>query len=226
MQKTTEETVTGEGPLVLRWHRLQAAYRFCNLATHHVLGFTVKLALLVYFAFAILFLTLRYAVLPNIDHYKGDIERIASRAAGNPVTISRIYASWKGLRPSLFLGDVALHDARGQPVLTLPSVAATLSWWSVLAADVRFESLELTRPELDVRRDADGRLFVAGNYIDLSKPSDGKAADWLLSQREIVIREGRLQWTDLQRGAAPLALDNVNILLRNQWMHHQLALKR
>jgi uncharacterized protein (TIGR02099 family) len=225
MQKQDEETVTDEGPLAARWHRLSAAYRVCNLATHHVLGFTVKLFLLLYFAFAILFLTLRYAVLPNIDHYKGDIERLASRAVGNPVTISRIYASWKGLRPSLFLGDVVLHDPLGNQALTLPSVSATLSWWSVVAADVRFETLELTRPDLAVRREADGRLYVAGIYIDLNKPSDGKGADWLLSQREIVIREGRLQWTDSMRSAPPLALEGVNILLRNQWLHHQLALK-
>jgi uncharacterized protein YhdP len=75
-----------------------------------VLGFTVKLALLLYFAFAILFLSLRYAVLPNIDYYKGDIERAASRALGNPVSIARIYASWHGVRPNLFLGDVTLRD--------------------------------------------------------------------------------------------------------------------
>lgn len=217
--------MTGEGPLAARWHRLRAAYRFCNLATHHVLGFTLKLFLLLYFAFAILFLTLRYAVLPNIDHYKGDIERAASNAVGNPVTISRIYASWRGLRPSLFLGDVVLHDQLGNQALALPSVSATISWWSVLAGAVRFESLELVRPELDVRREADGRLYVAGLYIDLHKPSDGKGADWLLSQREIVIREGRLRWTDLQRGAPPLALEGVNIALRNQWLHHQFALK-
>ncbi|MCU6499814.1 TIGR02099 family protein [Rugamonas sp. A1-17] len=225
MQKPEEETVTGEGPLAARWHRIRAAYRFCNLATHHVLGFTLKLFLLLYFAFAILFLTLRYAVLPNIDHYKGDIERAASGAVGNPVTISRIYASWRGLRPSLFLGDVVLHDQLGNQALALPSVSATISWWSVLAGAVRFESLELVRPELDVRREADGRLYVAGIYLDLHKPSDGKGADWLLSQREIVIREGRLRWTDLQRSAPPLALEGVNIALRNQWLHHQLALK-
>ena len=217
--------MTADGPWVARWHRLRSAYRLCNQASHHVLGFTVKLALLVYFAFAILFLTLRYAVLPNIDHYKGDIEHAASRAVGNQVTISRIYASWKGLRPSLFLGDVVLHDRQGQPALSVPSISATLSWWSVLAADVRFENLELIRPDLDVRREADGRLVVAGMYLDLSKPSDGKGADWLLSQREIVVREGRLAWTDKLRGAAPLALDNVDIVLRNQWLHHQFALK-
>ncbi|MQA20388.1 YhdP family protein [Rugamonas rivuli] len=225
MQKPEEETVTGEGPLAARWHRLRAAYRICNLATHHVLGFTLKLFLLLYFAFAILFLTLRYAVLPNIDHYKGDIERAASQAVGNRVTISRIYASWKGLRPSLFLGDVVLHDQQGKQALALPSVSATVSWWSVLAGAVRFDALELVRPELDVRREADGRLLVAGIYIDPNRPSDGKGADWLLSQREIVIREGRLQWTDLQRAAPPLALDGLTIVLRNQWLHHQFALK-
>ncbi len=217
--------MTGEGPLAARWHRLRAAYRICNLASHHVLGFSLKLFLLLYFAFAILFLTLRYVVLPNIDHYKGDIERLASGAVGNRVTISRIYASWTGLRPNLFLGDVVLYDPQGQQALTLPSVSATLSWWSVLAGAVRFESLELVRPELDVRRQADGRLLVAGISIDPRQPSDGRGADWLLSQREIVIREGRLQWTDLRRGAPPLALDGVNIVLRNQWLHHQLALK-
>ena len=120
MQKPEEETVTGEGPLAARWHRLRAAYRICNLATHHVLGFTLKLALLLYFAFTVLFLTLRYAVLPNIDHYKDDIERLASDAVGNRVTISRVYASWSGFRPNLFLGDVVLHDAQGRPALTLP----------------------------------------------------------------------------------------------------------
>jgi uncharacterized protein (TIGR02099 family) len=225
MQKPEEETVTGEGPLAARWHRLRAAYRICNLATHHVLGFTVKLALLLYFAFTVLFLTLRYIVLPNIDHYKGDIEHAASRAVGNPVTISRIYASWNGFRPNLFLGDVVLHDQQGRPALTLPSVSATLSWWSVVAADVRFHTLELTRPDLAVLRETDGRLYAAGVYIDPHKPGDGKGLDWLLSQREVVIREGRLQWTDKLRNVPSLALDNVTVAMRNQWLHHQFAFK-
>jgi uncharacterized protein (TIGR02099 family) len=225
MQKQVEETVTGDAPLAVRWHRIRSAYRLCNLATHHVLGFTLKLALLLYFAFAILFLVLRYAVLPNIDHYKGHIERAASAAVGNPVSIERIYASWNGLRPSLFLGDVRLRNARGEQVLTLPSVSATLSWWSVVTLDARFDALELIRPDLDVRREADGRLYAAGLVIDLQQKSDGKGADWLLSQREIVIREGRVAWTDKLRGAPPLALENVSVVLRNQWRRHQFALK-
>ena len=48
-----EQIEAVEAPLKERWHRLQAAYRFWNLATHHILGFTIKLVLLLYFAFTI-----------------------------------------------------------------------------------------------------------------------------------------------------------------------------
>ncbi len=220
-----EQIEAVEAPLKERWHRLQAAYRFWNLATHHILGFTIKLVLLLYFSFTILFLALRWVVLPNIDHYKPDIERLATRAVGQPVTVDRIYASWKGLRPQLILGDVVMRDARGQQALHLPTVSATLSWWSVPAGGLRFESLEFHRPDLDVRREADGKLYAAGIYIDLDKKGDGKSADWLLSQREVVVREGHITWTDMQRGAAPLQLENVTALMLNKWRRHQFAFK-
>lgn len=224
MQKPPEVTEAST-PLAVRWQRFRAAYRVCNLATHHVLGFTLKLALVLYFAFGLLFLTLRYLVLPNIDHYKGDIERMASQAVGNPVTIDRIYASWSGLHPTLFLGDVQLRDRGGNQVLALPSVSATLSWWSVAALDVRFQSLELIRPNLDVRRAADGKLYAAGVFIDLDRKGDGKGADWLLAQHEIVIREGKLDWTDQLRGKPTLSLENVNLALQNKWRRHRMALQ-
>lgn len=210
-----EQIEAVEAPLKERWHRLQAAYRFWNLATHHILGFTIKLALLLYFAFTILFLGLRWVVLPNIDHYKHDIESLATRAVGQPVVIDRVYASWKGLRPQLILGDVVMRDARGQQALHLPNVSATLSWWSVPAGGLRFESLEFNRPEIDVRREADGKLYAAGIYLDLDKKGDGKSADWLLSQREVVVREGRITWTDMQRGSVPLQMENVTALMLN-----------
>ncbi|WP_307172349.1 YhdP family protein [Massilia sp. 9096] len=213
-------------PLATRWARLRAAYRVCNLASHHVLGFAIKTFLLLYFALAVLFLALRYAILPNIDLYKGHIERAASRALGNQVTIARIYASWRGLNPSLYLGDLRLRDKAGHQLLALPSVSATLSWWSLAALDPRFESLEINRPELDVTRAADGVLWVAGVRIDPNKKDEeGGGADWLLRQREVIIREGRLSWTDRLRGAPTLELSDVTLALRNRWTSHRFALK-
>jgi uncharacterized protein (TIGR02099 family) len=223
MQDPETGAVTAHLPLAERWRRLRAAYRLCNLATHHILGFTVKLALLVYFALAILFLLLKYAILPNIDYYKGDIERLASRAVGNQVSIARIYASWEGARPNLFLGDVVLRDRQGRAALTLPSVSATLAWWSLLAGEARFETLDIIRPSLDVRRDAAGKLTVAG--ISLEGPKGGAPNDWVLRQRHVVIREGKISWTDQQRGAPGLALENVNLTLHNSWNRHRLGLQ-
>ena len=223
MQNPETDAVAARLLLAERWRRLRAAYRFCNLATHHILGFTVKLTLLVYFLFAILFLLLRYAVLPNIDYYKADIERLASRAVGNQVSIARIYASWEGLRPNLFLGDVVLRDPQGRAALTLPSVSATLAWWSLAAGEARFETLDLIRPSLDVRRDSAGRLTVAG--IALGGGASGAPNDWALRQRHIVIREGRISWTDQQRGAPVLALENVSMTLQNTWNRHRFALR-
>ena len=212
-------------PLAARWARARTCYRYANLASHHVLGFTIKAVLLVYFAFTVLFLVLRYAVLPNIDIYKPDIERAASRALGNQVTIARVYASWRGLHPNLYLGDVRLHDRAGRQLLALPSVSATLSWWSVVAAEPRFDALEINRPELDVRRGRDGVIAVAGVRIDPNKKEEGGGADWLLRQHEIVIREGRLSWTDELRGAPTLALSDVTLVLQNRWTTHRFALK-
>ncbi len=223
MHSPESQNATAHLPIAERWRRLGAAYRVCNLATHHVLGLTVKLALLVYFAFAVTFLMLRYAILPNIDYYKTDIERLAGRALGNQVSIARIYASWHGLQPSLFLGDVVLRDKQGRQVLSLPSVSATLSWWSVAAAAPRFASLEIIRPDLDVRRTADGKLYVAGIVLD--DKAAGGDPDWVFKQEQIVIREGRVHWTDQLRAAPELALENVNMVLLNRWNHHRFALR-
>ncbi len=224
MQDPEPQAPAAPVPLAERWRRMRAAYRYANLASHHVLGFAVKLALLVYFALAILFLALRYAILPNIDLYKDDIERAASRALGNQVAIARIYATWNGLHPALFLGDVTFTDKAGRQVLALPSVSATVSWWSVFAAEPRFETLELIRPQLAVRRGLDGVIEVAGMRIDPQEDKGGPGGDWVFRQREILIREGRVDWTDAKRGAPLLTLGDVGLVLQNHWTTHKLAL--
>lgn len=211
-------------PLAARWRRARAAYRMANLASHHVLGFTIKVLALVYFSLAVLFLVLRYAILPNIDHYKGDIERIAGNALGGRVSIAHLAASWHGVRPVLALGDVRLHDRAGRQALVLPQVEATLGWWSVAALEPRFASLEIRGPRLAVRRGRDGVIEVAGVRLD-PKQEGGGGADWLLRQREIVIRDGQVDWTDELRGTPPLALRGVTFALLNRWGTHHVALR-
>jgi hypothetical protein len=190
MQKPPEASVTEHVPLALRWQRLRAAYRMANLATHHVLGFTVKLACCCIFPFAVLFL---FAALRHPAEYR--LLQGRYRAGGQPrAGQSRQYCAhlrvlaWRAAQSVPRRRDPARPD--GRQALSLPSVSATLSWWSVLGS-VRFDSLEITRPDLDVRRSRDGKLYVAGVLVDSTQGSDGKGADWLLSQHDIVIRDGR-----------------------------------
>jgi uncharacterized protein (TIGR02099 family) len=215
-----------QGRLAAAWAALQRAWRTANTVTHHALGALVWLAVIAYFLFCAIVLALRYLILPQIDAYKPDIERLASRALGNPVTIARIDASWRGLHPRLSLDDVVVHDQSGKGALTLPHVSATLSWWSLPALDLRLQRLAIDRPDVEVLRDVQGNFHVGGVFIDTSKADDGRGLDWLLSQHEIVIRDGRLRWKDELRGAPELPLEQVNLVLRNHWRgRHRLALK-
>lgn len=211
---------------LVRWRRLRAAYRYANRASHHVLGFSIKLLLLLYFGLALLFLALRYAVLPNIDLYKDDIEAAAGSALGNRVTIARLEAGWQGIHPVLTLGDVRMIDRGGRQLLALPKVTAALSWWSLAAFEPRLHALEVRGAQLDVRRGRDGIISVAGVRLDPRKQDDGRGADWLLRQREIVIREGRVDWTDELRARPTLVLNDVTMALLNRFGGgHRFALR-
>ncbi|MFI4939386.1 MAG: YhdP family protein [Burkholderiales bacterium] len=210
--------------LILCWHKIREGYAYANILSHHVIGALLKSAVVAYFIFCLLFLALRYVVLPHIDLYKTDIEQLATRAVGQPLSIGTLNASWEGLRPRLSLGNVVIRDKLGREALTLPTVSATLSWWSVILGTVRLQHLEIERPDMDIWRDAGGNLYVAGILVPTQASAESKGADWMLSQNEIVVRGGRVRWNDNQRGARELLLNDVNVTLRNRWLHHELAL--
>ena len=207
------------------WRRAKVAYRAANSLSHHLLGAALTALVVLYFFFCATVLGLRYLVLPNIERYKPDVEQMASKALARQVSIATIHASWRGLNPHLVLNNVVVHNRGGQPALSLPQVSATLSWKSFLVADLRLDTLQIDRPDLEVERTADGRLYVGGVLVEQKPGDDRKGLDWLLSQRQIVVRNGWVRWRDAQRGAPELKLEKVDFLLQNQWRHHRLALK-
>jgi uncharacterized protein (TIGR02099 family) len=158
-------------------------------------------------------------IVPRIGEFRPQLEAQAARALGVPVRIGSITARSEGLIPSFELLGVALLDAQGRTALQLPRVVVAPSPRSLLHWG--FEQLYIERPDLDVRRQADGRIVVAGLTFSESAGNNNAAADWLFSQGEVVIRGGTLRWTDEQRGAPELALENVDVLLRNgSWQHN------
>ncbi|WP_436434961.1 hypothetical protein, partial [Enterococcus faecium] len=81
-------------------------------------------------------------------------------------------------------------------------------------ASLRLENLSIEGADLAIRRDAVGKLYVAG--IPVPAGGDGSNLDWLLSQREIVIRHSKLRWDDELRQAPELVLEDVNLVLHNR----------
>src|SRR3954463_13318589 len=140
-------------------------------------------------------------IVPRISELRPELEMRASRALGIEVRIGRIEAVTEGLMPTFELSDVVLLDPSGRPALRLPRVLGAVSPRSLL--HLGFEQLYIDRPELDIRRDKGGRMYVAG--LDFSRREDdgSHAADWFFSQPEFVIKDGTVRWTDEMREAPP-----------------------
>jgi len=176
-----------------------------------------------FFAFAAVFLALRYWLLPHVEDYRAQIVAAISRSIGLPVKIGTIDADWLGLRPRLSFSDVRIYDSAGRAVLVLPHVRNVVSWRSLLFLDLRLHSLSINAPKLTVRRDAAGDIYIAGMQLSGAAPQGGFTA-WVLDQREIVVRNAEIEWRDEMRAAPPLALHALNFRLRNSGATHSIGL--
>jgi uncharacterized protein (TIGR02099 family) len=172
---------------------------------------------------------LHWAILPHIDEWRPALERHASKALGAPVRIGSIKVTSGGWIPAIEMREVRLLDPGGREALRLPKVAAALSARSLLSLNLRFEQLLIDAPQVEVRRDAKGRFFVAGLSVDAAAQAESTGlaeewADWLLSQHEFVILNGRVRWIDERRSAQALELSALNLVLRNGVRRHELRL--
>ncbi len=172
-------------------------------------------------------LSLHWLILPHIEDWRVPIEGQASRMLGAPVKIGAIEVRSSGWVPAIELRDVRILDAEQRVALTLPHVFAAFSTHSLLTFEPRFEQLLIDAPSLDIRRDAAGHISVAG--LDFGSNAagaegDSAAANWFFKQNEFVIRNGTLRWIDDQRGAPPLALSGVDMVVRNGLRSHALRI--
>jgi len=179
-----------------------------------------------FFAFAAIFLALRYWLLPDIGRYRDDVVAIVSSSIGMPVKIDSIEADWLGFRPRITFGNVRISDREGREVLALPSIENVVAWRSLLVLDLRLHSIEIDGPKLAVRRDRSGFLHVAGVKLEPETGGGGGGAftAWVFDQREITIRDAEIEWIDEQRGAAPLKLRALQFRLRNSGERHSFGL--
>ncbi|MDD5299857.1 MAG: YhdP family protein [Gallionella sp.] len=202
-------------PVRLLWHSLNWLTRLAIVAS-------TAMAVLV----ALTIIVLRYWLLPDIEQYHGRITASLSSAIGNPVTIGKIEGDWQGIQPHLNFGDVRILDEQRQAALVLPGISASVSWMSLLTAELRLASLEIDGPELLIRRDAQGKVYIGGVAISNSTQSgDNDLANWLLHQSRMVVRNAIIIWLDEQRAAPPLMLQNVELRIESLLSHHRFAMR-
>ena len=165
-------------------------------------------------------------IVPRIGDYREVLQQQASRALGIRVEVRSINAQGGWWSPWFELNDIQLFDKEGREALRLPRVMAAVSPRSVLWG--QFEQLDIEQPELEIRRDAQGHVWVAG--LDTSIAGDGSGADWFFSQPNFVLRQGVVHWRDEQLAAtssaakpAPvLTLRALDVSMHNRWFQHEL----
>ena len=179
------------------------------------------LAWAVFFVLAALVLAVRFWLLPDIERYRDEIVGAVSAAVGQPVRIGGLSAGWYGLNPHIHLRDVRILDRAGREALILPSIDNQIAWTSLLQGKLKVHSFAIDKLRLQVRRDAEGALYVAGIKLG---DGDGGFARWVLAQDEIVLRDAQIEWHDELRGAPPLELSAVSLRLRNAGERHAIGL--
>jgi len=162
--------------------------------------------------------TIHWLIVPRIGEFRPQLQAYASQVLGVTVRIEAVSAHSDGLVPSFELTGVTLLDDQGREALSLPRVLVAVSPRS--AWRLGFEQLYIDQPKLDIRRATDGRVTVAGLNFAGTQGSNPKALNWFFSQIEFVVHDGVIRWTDEQRHAEPIVLQQVNLVMRNRGRHH------
>ena len=158
-------------------------------------------------------IALRYYVLPKIDDYKPKITQTLSKLLGQKVTIGNIYANWDGLNPHLSIFNADIYDKENRIALSLRHIEGSLSWTSIPLLEPRLASFSIYQPELTIRRETDGTIYVAG--VSMSGSSKAQFPNWLLRQAEVEVIDANIIWQDDMRQAPSLSLEKLNLNITN-----------
>lgn len=202
--------------------------RFC---TRTLFWLFVVLAVLL----SLLVLTLKYAALPRLQNYRGELVTYISQVTGKTVSADGMRTGWSGFRPYLELDNVQLlepatsrSDLRppGTVALRVPKMRATLSWWALLIGRWQFGEIRLSGPELALTRSQDGLIYFAGEPLNKPQatPDDGRVLKWLVEQPALRIEHAALTWQDDLTPGQELHFTEVGIALEKDGDRHRLGI--
>lgn len=196
------------------------------------IALTLVSSLLALIACSLLYLN--FWIVPRIDQYRPELEKIFSGRLGATLQIGRLQAIHHGLFPELRIYDATVRDEQGQIALTVGQINAQLSVWALLGLDIQFSKLILQEPTLRIYRREDNHIFIAGIDITTILQNNSKTKQkqglpdgvlWLLRQHQLQIQNGKLSWRDNTNNAPDILISNLNLDIRKQQRKHLLQLE-
>lgn len=188
------------------------------------------LLLLLFLIVAVGIIALRYYVLPNIDNYRPQITAYIGQHLGLTIELSYLRADWQGINPQIEFSNLVVRDAENKhELLRLPKLNAGLSWRSLLEAQPIFRYLYTQGLQLDVRRDKQGDWWLLNQALSSADNTADSSLEpallWLARQRNILITDSSLHWTDDYTQSPALLLQQVHLELHKKAQEHTLVIR-
>lgn len=166
--------------------------------------------------------SLHFLIVPRIDLLRPWLLEQVQQRSGLYLALDGLEVRSNGWVPEVALRGVHLRDAHGVSALDLPEVHVAFSSTSLLVG--RVEHITVHGADLEIRRDPQGRIWVAGLLVQAPDAQDSALLDWLFAQDTLRVEGGRVRWLDALRNTPPLEFTDIRFSLHNTARSHELRL--
>ncbi len=197
----------------------QRAMRHAPSASRHLAG-TLWLTFAVMIVLAAALFAAASVLLPVAGEMRAELELRASRAAGQPVKIGKLYADWSWRGPEVHLREVQVLDKNAtRTVLRFGGARMNVNVLAYLRERrLEVSQLTLSGAALMLMRRADGSIWIEGVEND-----DGRLfQQWLTQQGYLALEDSAIDWMDEVSGGVRRFTD-VNLRLRSDGKRHQVS---
>jgi uncharacterized protein (TIGR02099 family) len=187
-----------------------------------VVFFWVLLA--VYVPLSLALLAMRWLVLPDIDHYRPQIQKFLQVQTGVPIQIGALNANWHRLGPEFNLNDVMVRQPNGEVGFSAKSIRLDWTLSGILTFRPRLKNLEVDSLTLHLLRNQQGALEIAGIPVVHDHAENNPMLGWLLKQQRVLIKNGVFNWQDNLGQLPEMQAVNTELLIKNSLGRHQAGL--
>ncbi len=158
---------------------------------------------------------------PSLGAYQQDIEVAASAALQHPVSIGRVEATWRGLRPVLRLTNVVIAGLQQARPLGMREIHVSIDTSHFLKTrELRIAGVDIIGTSLTVTRDADGRLMLEELATQDAAEIDFGA---LAVMSRLSIHDSEVTVRDIPRRAGTQHFYAVSVTVTNEGNDHHVT---